>query len=108
MGFAVGSQQGVVKIGADDPVDLREGVGAHMGNVACCCSMRGTRAKVDGDAVQGVGIRNLRAAVASGIRSLRAAASGDDIVAAAALERIVDARLDLDVLSVVGTGLVKT
>ena len=50
MGFAVGSQQGVVEIGADDPVDLREAVVADMSDVACGCSMRSAGAKVDSDA----------------------------------------------------------
>src|SRR5947208_2492941 len=63
--------------------------------------MRGAGEKVHGDAVQSVNVGNLGAAVAGGIGGLRTAASGDGVVAATALERIVDARLDLDALRVV-------
>ena len=107
MGQAVGSQQYVVMAGAHDPVNPGEGVGTDIGDIARSRALRDAGAKVDGDAIQRMGIGNLRAAVAGGIRSLRAAASRDGVVAAAALKGVVDVGLNLDVLSVVRAGLIE-
>ena len=78
-----------------------------MGNVVCCSAVRRPGAKIDGDAIQRVRIRNLRAAIAGRIRTLRAAASRDGIVAAAALKGVVYALLDLNILSVIRAALIE-
>ena len=107
MDQVVGSIQRVVEIGAQNRVHRSKSVVAYMRNVVDCRPLRRTGAKVDGDGIQGVRIGYLRAAVARGIRSLRTGASGDVVVAAAALEAVVDAQLDRNILSIIRAGSVE-